>query len=256
MDARAYEIMAQTADRHWWWSGRRAILRAVLRDLHARGALPPGALYDLGCGVGANLPVLREFGHAVGLDGSELAVRAAHHHGRGDVHLADLAHGVAALSGHAAGSAAVVLFADVLEHLDDEGPALALADHLLGPGGVLLVTVPALPALWGPSDEFNHHRRRYTRATLAGAIRRTFTVERLTYFNSLLFAPIAAARAVSRLARRPGHEEIGLPPAPVNALLRGIFSAEAALLTRTDLPLGVSLLCVARKGARPTKTVT
>jgi SAM-dependent methyltransferase len=249
MDARAYEMMARTADRHWWWSGRRAILRGVLRDLRDRGGLPPGALYDLGCGVGANLPVLREFGHAVGLDSSELAVQAAHDHGRDEVLLADLSRGVSALAGHASGSAAVVLLADVLEHLDDEGPALALADYLLGPGGVLLVTVPALPALWGPSDEFNHHRRRYTRATLSRAVRPTFAIERLTYFNSLLLAPIAAARAASRLARRPGHEEIGLPPAPLNALLRGILSAEARLLNRTDLPLGVSLLCVARKTA-------
>jgi hypothetical protein len=143
----------------------------------------------------------------------------------------------------------VVLLADVIEHLDDEDSDLALADRLLAPGGALVITVPALPALWGPSDEFNHHRRRYTRTTLSRAVRQRFAIERLTYFNFLLFAPIALARAASKLARRPGHEEIGLPPAPLNLALRELFSAEAGLLARGDLPVGVSLLCVARKPA-------
>ena len=77
MDAAAYEMMARNEDRHWWWSGRRAILGSILDDLRARGALPPGTLYDLGCGVGSNLAVLGRYGDALGLDGSPLAVDAA-----------------------------------------------------------------------------------------------------------------------------------------------------------------------------------
>lgn len=246
MDARAYEMMAQSEERHWWWSGRRVILRSVLRDLYARG-LPPGRLYDLGCGVGSNLGVLGEFGEALGVDGSELAVRAARARGRNNVEFANLAAGRSALDAYPAGSGAVVLLADVLEHLDDEYDALAMAERLLAPGGALVITVPAFPFLWSASDEFNHHRRRYTRATLARAVRPLFELERLSYFNFWLFGPIAIARVLSTLARRPGHEEIGLPPAPINHLLRGILSSESALLARTDLPFGVSLLCVARK---------
>ena len=247
MDAAAYEMMAQTEERHWWWSGRRAILGDELARLRREGALPPGVLYDLGCGVGSNLPVLARFGEAVGFDGSPLAVDAAHRLGRSGVRLADLSTGAAALPDVPSGSGALVLFADVLEHLQDEAPALALAQRLLAPGGVVVITVPALPALWGPSDVFNHHHRRYTKRTLADAVGATFVLVRLRYFNSLLLAPIAAARQLSKALGRPGREEIGLPPAPVNAALEAIFSAERHLLAHTSLPLGVSLLCVARR---------
>lgn len=247
MDAAAYEMMARNEDRHWWWSGRRAILTTLLEDLRAKGALPEGVLYDLGCGVGSNLPVLARFGEAVGLDGSPLAVEAAHRLGRTGVRYADLARGIESIADIPPASGAAVLMADVLEHLDDEVPALDVARHLLKPGGVFIATVPAFPMLWGPSDEFNHHRRRYTRGTLGAAVSKVFRVERMSYFNSALFPGVAVARALSRRLKRPGAEEIALPPAPVNAALTRLFSAERHLLARADLPFGVSLLCVARR---------
>lgn len=249
MDAAAFEMMARDEDRHWWWSGRRAILGTILDDLRARGELPGGALYDLGCGVGSNLAVLARYGEAIGLDGSPLAVEAAHRLGRDGVRFADLARGIDAVADYPASSGALVLMADVLEHLDDERPALELARHLLAPGGVFVATVPAFPMLWGPSDEFNHHRRRYTRRTLRAAVSQVFRVERMSYFNAALFPAVVVARALSRRLNRPGSEEIGLPPAPVNAALTRLFRAERHLLARTDLPFGVSLLCIARRGA-------
>lgn len=247
MDAAAYDMMARDEDRHWWWSGRRAILASILDDLRDRGTLPRGTLYDLGCGVGSNLAVLSRYGEALGLDGSNLAVDAAHRLGRSNVRFADLAQGLDAIADLPPASGSVVLMADVLEHLDDERPALDLAHHLLAPGGVFIATVPAFPMLWGPSDEFNHHRRRYTRSTLGAAVSKVFRVERMSYFNAALFPGVAIARALSRRLKRPGSEEISLPPAPVNAALTRLFRAERHVLARTDLPFGVSLLCVARR---------
>ena len=246
MDDRAYGLMAAAESRHWWWCGRRAILGRVLSDLFTKGVAPRGALYDLGCGVGANLEMLERFGPAVGYDGADTAVALAHSLGRTNVYKADLSLGEAALS-DAQPPGGVVLLADVLEHLDDEGPALALAARLLVPGGILIATVPALPWLWGPPYEFNFDLRRYTRRALAAVIAPRFRIRRMTFFNSLLLGPIAAMRFASRLLRLPGVEEAKLPSRPVNALLRMIFSAEAPLVARADLPLGVSLLCVAQK---------
>jgi hypothetical protein len=74
-----------------------------------------------------------------------------------------------------------------------------------------------------------------------------FRVERMSYFNAALFPAVAVARALSRGLNRPAAEEIALPPAPVNAALTRLFRAERHVLARTDLPFGVSLLCVARR---------
>ena len=230
MDALAYRMMAATQDHHWWWEGRRQILRRTLTALRAGGLLPPGVLYDLGCGCGSNLGVLGEFGDAVGLDGSARAVEYARASGRSNVRLVDLTDAEAVQTACPAGSGAVVLLADVLEHLDAEGPALEIAGRVLAPNGCLLITVPALPMLWGPADDFNHHRRRYSRATLVRAVETRFTVERMSYFNTFLLPPIAVARWLGRVLRRPGHEELALPPAPVNATLRRVLSFESRLL--------------------------
>lgn len=242
MDAALYPTLHQNQERHWWYAARRAILTAVLEELHARG-LPPGTLYDLGCGVGANLPLLERFGPTVGVDMSDEAVEFCKIRGHDNVVRADLNQ----LEGLESGSGRVVMLADVIEHLDDETPCLRAARRLLAPGGALLVTVPACPFLWGPSDEVAQHRRRYTEKSLRAVIEPLFDIERTTYFNTFLFGAVAAGRVLERVLSRPGYAGVSVPPEPVNGVLRSIFAAEAPLVPKVHLPIGVSLLCVARK---------
>src|SRR5262249_28304265 len=156
------------------------------------------------------------FGRTVGVDSSEDAVAFCHDRGFTNVRLADLDR----LDGLPRGDGSLVVLADVIEHLDDEGPCLDAAHDLLAPGGVLLVTVPAFMFLWGPSDELSHHKRRYTERELRDVIARRFEIERLTYFNTFLFGVTALGRLVERALARPGDETAGVPPAPVNAALR------------------------------------
>src|SRR5207244_4009335 len=91
-------------------------------------------------------------------------------------------------------------------HLDDDATALAEAARLLKPGGTLVVTVPALPSLWGAQDVVSHHRRRYTKRTLRGLFARAgLPAPEVTYFNTLLLPPLAAVRWLAR-ARGPSTE--------------------------------------------------
>jgi hypothetical protein len=46
-----------------------------------------------------------------------------------------------------------------------------------------------------------------------------------------------------------GEREITVPPAPVNAALTALVSLEALALRAVNMPIGSSLLCVARKGS-------
>jgi SAM-dependent methyltransferase len=242
VDAALYLALHQNQERHWWYAARRTIFSAVLDDLHNRG-LPPGKLYDLGCGVGANLPMLERFGPTIGVDVSDDAVAFCKSRGHENVFRADLNR----LEGLESESARVVMLTDVIEHLDDEEPCLRAARRLLAPGGALVVTVPACPFLWGPSDEVSQHKRRYMEDSLRAVIAPLFSIERTTYFNTFLFGAVAAGRLLERVLARPGIEGASAPPWPVNSVLRSIFEAEAPLLPRVHLPIGVSLLCVARK---------
>jgi SAM-dependent methyltransferase len=224
--------------RHWWFRGRLAVLLAVLRRTLPRRPL---RVLELGCGSGNVLDALREFGEVVGMETHPALAAAAR------------AAGLDVRAGTLPGDevvprawADVVLLLDVIEHVDDDAAALQAARVALAPAGHLVVTVPAYPWLWSRHDVRLGHRRRYTARTLRRAVESAgFRVERVTYFNTLLFPAVVAARLAKRAAGGEGHDLV-LPPAPVNRALAGIFAFERHVVSRMSLPLGTSLLLLAR----------
>lgn len=129
----------------------------------------------------------------------------------------------------------------------DEGPCLRAAHRALAPGGVLIVTVPAYMLLWGPADDLNHHRRRYTAVSLGRVIETMFDIEHLTYFNTLLFGLVVAGRLVEKIFKRGGDDMAQVPKQPLNRALQAVFASEARVVPSRRLPFGVSILCIARK---------
>ncbi len=246
MEQATYEVEASVERTHWWFEGRRAILSRMIARLQP--ALLPGArVLDVRCGTGANGPVLAAGGRiAFGLDFSAVPLGLGGTDARGH---AGRVRGQAEHLPFADGCFDLVVALDVLEHLDDDGMAVRGLHRVLRPGGVLVVFVPALMLLWGLQDDVSHHRRRYGRAQLQSLIANAgFAVERLSFFNTILFPPILAARWSMRLlpkGRVQSENQIG--GTMVNAVLKAIFCLEVPLLERVNLPVGVSLACIARK---------
>jgi SAM-dependent methyltransferase len=207
---------------------------------------------DVGSGTGEMTDMLREFGTVTALDDSAQAVefcRARHPVGV-SVRRGRVPEDLAGEKGYQ-----LVTAFDVLEHIEDDRAALTALRAALAPGGRLVLTVPAFGALWSHHDVYAGHFRRYRRADLLRAIADAggLRVERITYFNSLLFFPALAVRTMGRWRRRlaPRPQEHSDPhlavPSPwVNRTLLRIFAAEAALLRRARLPFGVSLLVFCR----------
>ena len=63
----------------------------------------------------------------------------------------------------------IMTLMDVLEHLDDDDAALREMIRLTRPGGLIVITVPALRWLWSDWDVVLHHRRRYHRRPILAA---------------------------------------------------------------------------------------
>lgn len=57
---------------------------------------------------------------------------------------------------------ATVTTAETLEHIEDDGAAVADLGRVLGRAGTLVGTVPAGPGQWSPWDDWAGHLRRYT----------------------------------------------------------------------------------------------
>jgi SAM-dependent methyltransferase len=244
MDEAFYRSYFAIEGRHWWFLGRRKLfLRLIER------AFPPGDrpldILDFGCGTGAFLEHLERFGTVSAVDADPSAVAFCHTRGRSEVQLVP----PGAPLPFPDGAFDLVTTLDVIEHIDDDVGALTELRRVLRPGGRLLVAVPAYMFLWGKQDEVSHHRRRYTARTLRAALEAAgFAVDRTSYFNTILFPPIAAVRLGRRLLRRPGSAEsdFDLGPASLNRALGAIFGAEASVVARRDLPFGVSVLALAR----------
>jgi SAM-dependent methyltransferase len=244
MDETMMKATLAVDEHHWWYRGRRRVIRAELDRL----PLPAGArILDAGCGSGRTLVELAGYGGEVsGIELNDDAAELARRRGLGDVHVGRLEDlpwddGVFDL----------ITCLDVIEHVPDDVTALVELRRVARPGGWLLVTVPAYQALWSRHDEANHHFRRYSRSMLRGAARSAgWQIERMSSFNSLLLAPAAAVRlAQRRMGARNGHSnDLDLGPAWLNDVLERPLALEASWLARgRTLPLGLSLLVVLRR---------
>ncbi len=230
-------------EHHWWYRGRRRVIRAELDRL----PLPHGArVLDAGCGSGRTMAELVDYGEVSGIELSTEAAELARGRGVGDVRVGRLEE----LPWEDA-TFDLITCLDVIEHVPDDVVALGELRRVARPGGWLLVTVPAYQALWSRHDDANHHYRRYSRSVLRGAARAAgWELHRLSSFNSLLLAPAAAVRlAQRRRSPRNGYtSDLDVGPAWLNDVLERPLALEARWLSRgRTLPAGLSLLAVLRR---------
>jgi SAM-dependent methyltransferase len=241
MERAVFDRMAELDQEHWWFLARRRILDTVIARIVR---LPERArVLEVGCGTGHNLAMLKRFGkvEACELDHCARALASKRLGKRvKDARLPDL-------SMFERNAYDLVALLDVLEHVPDDIGSLRAIHRRLKPGGALLLTVPANPWMWSAHDVAHHHFRRYTRAGLSNLFEQAgFDVQLLSYFNSLLFPPIAAARLLHKATGRDSADD-ALPGARVNAVLEGVFGLEASLVGRVPMPFGVSLVAVVRR---------
>ena len=239
MERSVYREMAELDQNHWWYCARRE----VLTDLIRREAMPPpkGRILEIGCGTGHNLEMLGRFGRVDALELDEEARTIAQRRLGRKV----MSTPLPALAGVRDRHYDLIAALDVIEHIDDDDAALGAIAAKLKPGGKVVLTVPAHQWMWSAHDLVNHHKRRYSKQSLRQLIERSpLELQKLGYFNSLLFPLAVAERLASKLGGKD-RADVKLPSAPLNRSLEAIFAAERHLVGRLPLPPGLSLFAVA-----------
>lgn len=238
-----YRVMFEVEDDHWWFVGRRAIVFAQIDDVLKSGT--PAEILDIGCGTGATMDALKNYGRVQGIDLSLLPLGYSRQRGHERVLCAS-----ATSLPFPDRSFDLVTALDVIEHLDDDVAGLSEVYRVLKPGAPAVFFVPAFQALWGPNDDQSGHKRRYRMAGFQSAVEAaSLRVERISYANIAMFPPIWLGRKLLSLLGRGEQAENRINHPWINRGLARIFAAEAGWLRRHRLPFGVSLLCVARRPA-------
>src|SRR5207248_2744355 len=242
MQLHTYRITYEMEGKHWWFVGRRKIIESFVEKVCGHIGKRRPRILDVGCGTGANLQMLANYGVAEGVDISPEALEFCRTRGLSKVKL-----GPAEALPFEDGAFDLVTGLDVVEHLDDDVAGLREMRRVLRPGGRVLLFVPAFMFLWGVQDDVSHHRRRYTLSSLRRVMTEAgFEVERATYANITFFAPILAGRALMRVTGLRPASENNINVSALNGVLGRVLGAESALLRRINFPFGVSAICVAR----------
>lgn len=150
----------------------------------------------------------------------------------------------------APGSSDLVVALDVIEHLDDDGAAVARIHEVLAPGGLFAVHVPAHPWLFSSHDEHLGHRRRYRPRGLSALLEGAGfeLVHQTPLFASTLLMLAAWRKGVQPLfGLRSEQSDVSIDmPGPADGLLYGLARVEG-FLARWRLPFGSSQLALARR---------
>ena len=238
MDPQELDKMEYLGESHWWFQGKKYILKNIMRMIDNNG----GQYLDIGCGTGIFLRELGEGRQLYGVDISERALSYCRKKVEANLTLAqgkDLPFKNETFS--------LITLLDTLEHFDQDFEVLKEAYRVSLPGAVVMITVPAFGFLWGGHDVAHHHKRRYTRRQLRElALSAGFQIERLTYTNFFIFMPAFVRRFISRISREKISD---LRPTPfiLNEFMKCVYKLEAGLLKKVNFPFGVSLLMVMRK---------
>jgi len=250
MDKGYYKQYYHLEREHWWFTARLSILEKKVSQLLKDR--PDARILNIGIATGATSIMLQKYGEVTSLEYDKDCCEFVKEQCKLEV-----IQGSMTELPFADNEYDLVCAFDVVEHIEDDSTAIAELKREMKSTGNFFLTVPAFMFLWSDHDEINHHYRRYTRANFGSLLKsQTLTPQYMSYFNSLLFLPIAGVRVLQNLFSKkdkPANEQksdfdgmnsTGL----INSILKAIFLLEKPLISLgIRLPVGISVMAIGTK---------
>lgn len=219
MDEDEIRKSASLEETHWWYVGRRALVRSLMQGIESGRAL------DVGAGSGGNASVLRDLGWDISaLEYSPTAAQLSRSRGlpvvRGDAR--HLPFGDECFD--------LVMSMDMWEHVDDDAAVARESFRVTRPGGRLLVAVPSGMDLWSDHDIALGHYRRYERSELVSRVEAAgYRIHDVQPWNVLLRPVAKARRRITGSHSTEGRSEMEAVHPVINAGLRSVVALESRL---------------------------
>ncbi len=238
-----YAVMYRVEDSHWWYRGMESITRQFIEQRHSRG--DHLRILDAGCGTGAAMGYLSDYGAVVGMDYSAEALRFCRLRKRERL-------GQASVMRLPCRNEIFDLVAsfDVICQFGVTDDLLALREfaRVLVPGGRLVLRVPAAKWLRGQHDTAADVEKRYSAHEVEEKLHAAgLEPEHISHANMFLFPIAVAKRLAERIIPPQPGSDLTLGMGPLNGLLRIVLAAEAPLVARCGLPFGLTVVALARK---------
>ena len=243
MQKEQYSLMFQQEKNHWWYIGNRLIVFSLLKKYIHKNSMK---ILDAGCGTGMNMIRLSRYGKVYGIDMSDEALKFCRINGLKNIKKSSVEN-----IRFKDNSFDIVTSFEVLYHKDvkDYNKAIKEFYRVLNKNGLLILRLPAFNALYGGHDVVVHGARRFTKNQVKNSvINAGFKIERLTYINSISFFPVLALRSIQRIfGLKKNRADTSIRPGILNNFLINWLKLETKFLKYFNIPIGVSVLCVARK---------
>jgi len=231
---------------HWWFLARESILKFLIKKIVFNNKLKPIKILNVGAATGRTTEWLKEFGTVVTLEYDQDCCDYLIE----EKNIEAIQGSITELPFEDSSFDLVCAF-DVIEHVEDHVKGISEMHRVLKLHGFCYITVPALMRLWSSHDVVNQHFRRYNKKGLLEVVNSKFsTINKISYFNFFLFPLIWLVRLFGKFKKDESidsdfdrYKTSGI----VNAIFKFVFSLEKHILKYVNLPIGVSLLTIARK---------
>ncbi len=245
MEKQEYQIMFDVETKHWWYRGNQYLLKNQIKNyLKSKRDLK---ILDAGCGTGANLTILREFGKTYGIDISPLAIKYCQKRG-----LKNIRQGSILKLPFKNNLFDLITCFSVLYHkkVSQNQKALFEIKRVLKRGGFLIGLEPALKFLQSEHDKKVHTGQRYTKNEIKNLLKKTgLKIHKISYLHFFVLPLIFLKRKVFQnvLPSLKKSSDLSIPPKILNQLLFLVLKFESRVLEFVDFPFGNSIFFVAQK---------
>lgn len=237
MDNDTFQRQINNQNNHWWFQARKKLIEQVISELPLT---KKSKILDFGAGSGVNLNMLKKYGN---VDIHEKNKFARSQLKKKYKNINKVFSNLKLKKNYYD----LILLADVIEHVKKPKILLKELKKSLKKNGFLLITVPAYEFLFSKKDLALGHYRRYNKTKLINDVQ-DFEIKKSSYFNTLLFVPIAIVTLFNKLLKIDYLKKVETTPFYIlNKLLYFIFSFEKKLIKHFNLPFGLSLYILCKK---------
>lgn len=242
MNPEEYTKLNHLEKEHWFYAGKREIVRSWIARLHPLDR--ESLLLDCGAGTGQFAAEMQDTCRVLAIDDHDESLVLA----TAKLGPSAVARGSCLNLPVESASVDCVTALDVLEHVEDDAGAMTEFARVLKPGGIAVITVPALDLLWSDWDVSLHHFRRYNRAKLLQLLGNPdFSTEHWNFINVLALPAVYASRKLRAITGNVAERAEDVVPAPwLNRILRETF-VRPACQSAVRFPFGVGLLGIVRR---------